>query len=252
MVGMFFATTRPVELFRRNPMYPIMGQIPALPTGSRRWGIYWLVCLALAIPNPLFADNRTPGQVVGWGSMILPNVEPNTVFTKIAAGDYHSLAMTSAGSIVGWGNNFSGQTTVPIGLSNAVAIATGGLGWSSYNLVLMSNGRVAGWGWNAYNQVTLPTTVSNIMAIAAGGSHSLAITTLLRINSIEHNGQNPVIGFRTFAGQRYVVEYSSNLSAGNWMDLPGGNVQGNGQDTVITDGSGNGQSSRFYRIKRLP
>ena len=41
----------------------------------------------------------------------------------IAAGDYHSLALKSDGTVVGWGYNVNNQTTVPAGLSNVVAIA---------------------------------------------------------------------------------------------------------------------------------
>jgi hypothetical protein len=45
--------------------------------------------------------------------------------TAIAAGTNHSLALKSDGTVVAWGDNDSGQATVPAGLSGVVAIAAG-------------------------------------------------------------------------------------------------------------------------------
>ena len=53
------------------------------------------------------------------------NQEPQTRFTRIAAGTYHSLALKMDGTVVAWGNNLSGQTRVPGGLDGVVAIAAG-------------------------------------------------------------------------------------------------------------------------------
>jgi len=45
---------------------------------------------------------------------------------SIATGGDHNLALRSDGTVVAWGDNRSGQTNVPPGLSNVVAIAAGG------------------------------------------------------------------------------------------------------------------------------
>ena len=45
----------------------------------------------------------------------------------IAAGDCHTVALKSDGSVVAWGDNSSGQTDVPVAAqSGVVAIAAGG------------------------------------------------------------------------------------------------------------------------------
>jgi len=43
----------------------------------------------------------------------------------VAAGYYHNLALRSNGTVVAWGLNSDGQTNVPAGLSNVVAVAAG-------------------------------------------------------------------------------------------------------------------------------
>ena len=82
-------------------------------------------------------------------------------------------------TVVAWGENTFGQTNVPAGLTNAMAIAQGGY----YCLVLKSDGTMTGWGCN-YNplatnsylgQATVPTGASNIVAISAGYDCSMIL-----------------------------------------------------------------------------
>ncbi len=65
------------------------------------------------------------GTVVTWGRMTLPYVDPGTRYTKIAAGGYHTVALKNDGTVVAWGWNGFGQTTVPAGLGGVTAIAAG-------------------------------------------------------------------------------------------------------------------------------
>lgn len=53
---------------------------------------------------------------------------------------------------VAWGYNGAGETTVPGGLSNVVAIAAG---WEQ-SLALMAEGRVVAWGSNPHGQTHVP------------------------------------------------------------------------------------------------
>lgn len=71
-----------------------------------------------------------------------------------------------------WGSNDSGQTTIPPGLGEIVAMAAGG----SHNLALRSDGTVAAWGLNDSGQCDVPADLANVVAVEAGGGHSLAVT----------------------------------------------------------------------------
>jgi len=114
----------------------------------------------------------------------------------VAAGRFHSLALTSDGRVYGWGYNGNGQvgdgsttqrlTPVPLtSLTDAVvAIAAG----DSHSLAVTRDGTVYAWGFNYYGQLGDGTTMEQhspvqvsslrgVMAIAAGASHSLALRT---------------------------------------------------------------------------
>lgn len=157
----------------------------------------------------------SPGFVIGWGSNIggeatgvpcgnAPN-EPNNstgvvmiagqVLSNIvaaSAGTGHSLALRSDGTVVGWGNNLSGEVAgaetdylhsrtngqVKIGgrnLDNVMAISAG----CGFSLALLSNGTVATWGKGLAekerSQIDVPGGLSNVVAIAAGCNYSMAL-----------------------------------------------------------------------------
>ena len=93
----------------------------------------------------------------------------------IAAGASHSLALKADGTVVAWGLNTSGQTSVPGELKNVataavVAIAAGG----SHSLALKADGTVVAWGANAYGQTNVQVGLGHIVTIAGGLNHSLA------------------------------------------------------------------------------
>jgi alpha-tubulin suppressor-like RCC1 family protein len=74
--------------------------------------------------------------------------------------------------VVAWGWNDYGQTDVPSGLRNVVAIAAGG----EHSLALTAEGQVMAWGDNHNGQTDVPSGLSNVVAIAAGATHNLALT----------------------------------------------------------------------------
>jgi hypothetical protein len=93
----------------------------------------------------------------------------------IAAGGIHTVVLKNNGSVLAWGGNDSGETTVPVAAQNGVvAIAAG----ASRSVALKTNGAVVAWGYNYNGQSTVPTEAqSGVLAIAAGGDHTVALKT---------------------------------------------------------------------------
>jgi hypothetical protein len=121
---------------------------------------------------------RSDGTVVGWGlnnsgqatgsASINPDRASGVVkidgqvlsnVVAVAAGSHFSLALKSDGTVVEWGNNVFGQTSMLAGLSNVVAIAAEG----DNSLALKRDGSVVGWG-----SLHIPPGLSNIVGIATG------------------------------------------------------------------------------------
>ena len=92
--------------------------------------------------------------------------------SQIAGGWAQSVALKDDGMVVVWGDGINtGETNVPPGLTNVMAIAGG----VNYTLALDNDGRVVGWGWNPFGQTVLPAGIINIVSLSAGWGHSLAL-----------------------------------------------------------------------------
>jgi alpha-tubulin suppressor-like RCC1 family protein len=160
------------------------------------------------------------GQVLAWGynvhgqlgngtttitgcfcisTPVAVSLPSGTTVTAIAGGGSVSLALTSTGQVLAWGDNQLGQlgngsfpdSNIPVAVSlpsgtTVIAIAGGGV----HDLALTSTGQVLAWGFNgdgelgngSFNDSRIPVAVSlpsgtTVTAIAGGSGHSLALTS---------------------------------------------------------------------------
>lgn len=157
-------------------------------------------------PIVLFVPFAIVSILIGWSIWPHPtpllaqagNLVPLSNITRVAAGGYHTCALTTGGGVKCWGRNNSGQlgdgtnidqnTPVDVsGLSNGVTtIAASG----DHSCALMTSGGVKCWGNNHYGQLGDSTTTakstlvdvnglsSGVVAIAAGSGYTCALTTV--------------------------------------------------------------------------
>lgn len=170
--------------------------------------------VAMAASSP---PAPAPSPAAGWGmntygqtsgsATTNPVLAPSGTVdaTAVAAGWYHSLAVTPGGGVRAWGWNHFGQlgrgsTTgstalaVP-GLSNVRSVAAG----LAHSLALKADGTVWAWGYNGQGQLGTGSTtdspvpvqvqgLTRVVAIAAGGVHSLAVDSGGRVDAWGWNG----------------------------------------------------------------
>jgi alpha-tubulin suppressor-like RCC1 family protein len=114
--------------------------------------------------------------VAGWGGNSYGQISIPLGLTNVVAiaggGDY-TLALKADGTVTAWGDFRFGQTNAPKGLNGVIAIARGAL----HNLALRADGTVIGWGDNSHDQTNTPAGLAQVTAISAGAYHNLALAT---------------------------------------------------------------------------
>ena len=158
-----------------------------------------------------------PGMTVSRSYLVGPVGLTNVV--AIAAGAYHSLAVKNDGTVVAWGWDAGGQSTVPPGLSGVSKVAGG----YAFSMALKTDGTLVTWGDNSDGQTTVPAGTTQVTAIAAGASHVLALRAALIPAQVARLDQDNVftgkVGIgRTPASNKLEVEGSaSKATAGSWL-----------------------------------
>lgn len=137
---------------------------------------------------------------------------PGVTITSVRTGCQHSLALTSTGKVLAWGDNLASQlgdggvnpfsntpVTVKIPPGTKITAIRAGC---RHSLALTSTGEVLAWGENEEGELGIgtaahfaarPTPVvlpagTTIKAITAGGFHSLALTTTGQLLAWGGNG----------------------------------------------------------------
>lgn len=67
---------------------------------------------------------RSDRRLVVWGTAPVPPINTEDV-VQLSAGGSHAVAVRSNGSLLAWGSNARGQSSIPNGLTNIVSISTG-------------------------------------------------------------------------------------------------------------------------------
>lgn len=183
-------------------------QIP-LPASGAAWakvasgGRHTLVIDSLG--NLYATGDNSSGQIgVGSSAITFTNV---VIFTPggiarckdVAAGDGHSLALTTDGQLYAWGDNRFGQlgngTNINASFPELVPLPPGVTSWTAvaagafHCLALGNDGNAYAWGGEGFGvlgnggftnasipqRVVLPAGVTNWLKIAAGDDHNLAL-----------------------------------------------------------------------------
>jgi alpha-tubulin suppressor-like RCC1 family protein len=195
------------------------------------------------------------GQVLAWGDNtdgqlgngttggisnvpVRVRVPAGTTVTGVAAGDRHSLALTSQGAVLAWGNNRSGQlghgTTggisnapVPVRLPKGTKVR-GVFAGCDHTLALATAGKVLAWGANDAGQLGNGTFGSSdtpvrvrfpqgtkVTAISAGCENGLARTASGHVLAWGNNGAGELGNgrFGGFSGIPARVKLPAGLAA---------------------------------------
>jgi uncharacterized Zn-binding protein involved in type VI secretion len=170
------------------------------------------------------------GSVRVWGGALGAAIQPSDmgIVTSLAAGIGHLLALTSVGTVFGWGFDVYGESTPPDRLTGVIAIVAGGF----HSLALKRDGSLVGWGDTTFGVTQTPYGLSDVAAITTGYQFSVALkkdgTVWAWGDSSKHQSPAPTLSRATAvsAGFAHALVLQSDSTVKAWGDNT------NGQSTV--------------------
>jgi alpha-tubulin suppressor-like RCC1 family protein len=142
----------------------------------------------------LFGTTTARGELVAaWGANTYGQTQlPEGLdqVVAVSAGLGHNLALKADGKVVAWGDYPSSLINIPpANLPFVTAIAAG----ANHSLALTTSGTVIAWGDDTYNQTEVPFGLTNVIAIAAGYSDSVALKAdgTVRVWGVTSPGEYP-------------------------------------------------------------
>ncbi len=135
------------------------------PGGVIKTGLAFALGFLVLCGPPDISQAQSGYRLIAWGCGWEgeTNIPPGlSNVVAISAQGRNNLALKSDGTVVAWGDNEFGQTNVPPGLNGVVAVAAG---WDC-SLALKSDGTVVAWGDNSFGQTDVPPGLSHVIALA--------------------------------------------------------------------------------------
>jgi hypothetical protein len=128
---------------------------------------------------PLQRPSKSFPVLSAWGYNTVgqTNAPPVTDAVQISAGSRHALALRQNESIIGWGADWHGQTTVPPTIENVVQVSAG----SDYSVALRSDGTAVLWGMTQWSGLTSwqspiqPSGFTNLVQVSSSHWHTLGL-----------------------------------------------------------------------------
>jgi hypothetical protein len=127
--------------------------------------------------------------------------ESYTAYLSVIPAAFLPFPSGVAGRVIAWGRNIYGETNVPAGLTNAVAISSGSC--SLDNFAYCSNGKIVRWGGG----VGLPASLTNLVSVYGAANYGLGL---------DANGIPEVWGSSDYTAMKIGVKGLRAISAGNY------------------------------------
>ena len=191
--------------------------------------------------NGDYTDSNVPVAVSTSG------VLSGKTITQVAAGEVHSIALASDGTVYTWGYNYYGQlgngnntnSNVPVAVTTSGAlsgktitqVACGG----NYSIALASDGTVYTWGFNHYGQLgngTNGTGTDSNVPVAVSTSVMGSLPVEWHSFTAKKQNNNVLLEWSTASEQNtkdFIVQHSSNGS--EYKNI--GNVTAAGNSSTI-------------------